>query len=176
MTQAVIVQGCKTSHGGVVIQGNSSFNISGIGAAGKGYMVACPKCKGIFPISEGAPNITLPDGAQLALAGMKTACGATLLASSFLVVADPSSPFGSQLGGNPNDDEDTTPPPEDHKGRFQLVDNDTGEPIANRRVRVTMGDGTSTIYASDEQGFTDWVHTQSEEEIHLNLVDELDNE
>ncbi|NHB58336.1 hypothetical protein G9F32_09935 [Acinetobacter sp. 194] len=93
-----------------------------------------------------------------------------------MVVVDPSSPFGSQLIGNPNDEgEETTPPPVDHSGRFQLVDKNTGEPIANRRVRVTLGDGTSTIYASDEQGFTDWIYTPSEEDIYLHLVDELDN-
>lgn len=176
MTQAVIVQGCKTDHGGVVLQGNPSISVNGIGMAGKGYMVACPKCKGVFPIAEGAPNFTLPDNAQVALAGMKTACGATLLPSSFLVVVSPSSPMGSSLIGNPNDEgEETTPPPEDHAGRFQLVDQNTGEPIANRRVRVTLGDGSSAIYASDDEGFTDWVYTPSEEEIHLNLVDELDN-
>lgn len=107
---------------------------------------------------------------------MKTACGAKLLPSSFQVVVEASSPFGSQLMGNPNDEgEETIPPPQDHSGRFQLVDQNTGEAIANRRVRVTMGDGTSTIYASDAQGYTDWIYTPSEEEIHLNLVDELDN-
>ncbi|WP_333664813.1 PAAR domain-containing protein [Acinetobacter guillouiae] len=133
MTQAVIVQGCKTDHGGVVLQGNPSISVNGIGMAGKGYMVACPKCKGVFPIAEGAPNFTLPDNAQVALAGMKTACGATLLPSSFLVVVSPSSPMGSSLIGNPNDEgEETTPPPEDHAGRFQLVDQNTGKPIANR--------------------------------------------
>lgn len=174
--KAIIVQGCKTDHGGVVMQGHPTMSINGIGMAGKGYMVACPKCKGIFPISEGLDSFTLPSDIPVALADMKTSCGARLLPSSFLVVVEPSSPFGSQLVGNPNDEgEETNPPPEDNQGRFQLVDNNTGEPIANRRVRVTLGDGTSTIYASDEQGFTDWVYTPSSEEVHLNLVDELDN-
>lgn len=176
MNKPIIVQGCKTDHGGVVLHGHPTISINGIGMAGKGYMVACPKCKGIFPIAEGAPNFILPDDTQVALVGMKTACGAKLLPSSFQVVVEPSSPFGSQLMGNPNDDgEETVPPPQDHQGRFQLVDQNTSEPIANRRVRVTMGDGTTTIYASDDQGFTDWIYTPSEEEIHLNLVDELDN-
>ncbi|MDC4663991.1 PAAR domain-containing protein (plasmid) [Acinetobacter baumannii] len=174
--KAIIVQGCKTDHGGVVLQGHSSISVSGIGMAAKGYMVACPKCKGVFPISEGAENFILPDGNPVALATMKTACGASLLPSSFLVIAEPSSPFGAQLTGNPNDeDEETTPPPVDRSGRFQLVDQNTGEPIANRRVRVTMGDGTSTIYVSDDQGFTDWIYTPSEQDVHLHLVDELNN-
>lgn len=174
--KAIIVQGCKTDHGGVVMQGHPTMSVNGIGMAGKGYMVACPKCKGLFPISEGENSFTLPSDIPVALADMKTACGARLLPSSFLVVVEPGSPFGSQLIGNPNDEgEETVPPPEDHSGRFQLVDQNTGEPIANRRVRVTLEDGTSTIYASDDQGFTDWIYTPSEEDIHLNLVDELNN-
>jgi len=174
--KAVIVQGCKTDHGGVVMQGHPTISVNGIGMAAKGYMVSGPKCKGVFPISEGADNFILPDGNPVALATMKTACGATLLPSSFLVVVEPSSPFGSHLIGNPNDEgEDTVPPPDDHNGRFQLVDQNTGEPIANRRVRVTLGDGTSTMYASDEHGFTDWINTESAEDIYFNLVDELDN-
>ena len=174
--KAIIVQGCKTDHGGVVMQGHPTMSINGIGMAGKGYMVACPKCKGLFPISEGLDSFTLPSDIPVALADMKTACGAKLLPSSFLVVVEPSSPFSSHLMGNPNDeDEETVPPPENPQGRFQLLDQNTGQPIANRRVRVTLANGTSTIYASDEQGFTDWVYTPSEEEVHLNLVDELDN-
>jgi len=95
--KAVIVQGCKTDHGGVVMQGHPTISVNGIGMAAKGYMVSCPKCK----------------------------------------------------------------------GGFQLVDQNTGEPIANRRVRVTLGDGTSTMYASDEHGFTDWINTESAEDIYF---------
>ena len=89
--KAIIVQGCKTDHGGVVMQGHPTMSINGIGMAGKGYMVACPKCKGLFPISEGLDSFTLPSDIPVALADMKTACGARLLPSSFLVVVEPSS-------------------------------------------------------------------------------------
>ena len=51
MNKPIIVQGCKTDHGGVVLHGHPTISINGIGMAGKGYMVACPKCKGIFPIA-----------------------------------------------------------------------------------------------------------------------------
>ncbi|MEG0481646.1 MAG: PAAR domain-containing protein [Acinetobacter sp.] len=170
----IIVQGCKTDHGGVVLQGHPTVLINGIGMAAKGYMVSCPRCQGTFPIIEGLESYTLPNDLPVALAGMKTACGATLLPSTFLVVVQQSSPFGSRFIANPNDDgEDTVPAPEEHSGRFQLIDQNTGKPIANRRVRVVMADGTSTIYASNDDGFTDWIYTPSEEEIHLYLVDEL---
>ena len=176
MMKPIIVQGCKTDHGGVVLQGHPTMSINGIGMAAKGYMVSCPRCQGVFPIIEGAENFTLPNDLPVALAGMKTACGATLLASTFLVIVEASSPFGSSLIANPNDDEeDTVPVPEQHSGRFQLIDQNTGHPIANRRVRVVMADGTSTIYASNDEGFTDWIYTPSEQDIHLYLVDELNH-
>lgn len=62
------------------------------------------------------------------MATLKTACGATLLLSSVLVVIEPNSPFGSKLTGNLNDeDEETTPPPVDRSGHFQLVDQNIGK-------------------------------------------------
>lgn len=43
-------------------------------------MVACPLCKGVFPITEGSSSYDV-DGVPVALNGMKTACGASLIAS-----------------------------------------------------------------------------------------------
>ena len=134
--KAIIVQGCKTDHGSVVMQGHPTMSINGIGMAGKGVYGCLSKVQRTFSISEGLDSFTLPSDIPVALADMKTACGARLLPSSFLVVVEPSSPFGSQLTGNPNDEnEETVPPPENPQGRFQLVDQNTGQPIANRKVQ-----------------------------------------
>ena len=74
-----------------------------------------------FSISEGLDSFTLPSDIPVALADMKTACGARLLPSSFLVVVEPSSPFGSQLTGNPNDEnEETVPPPRKSSRSFSI--------------------------------------------------------
>ena len=48
--------------------------------AGVGHMVSCPLCKGIFPIAEGSATYAV-DGIAVALDEMKTACGASLIAS-----------------------------------------------------------------------------------------------
>ena len=48
--------------------------------AGKGHMVMCPLCKGPFPIAEGSSTYSV-NGIPVALDGMKTTCGATLIAS-----------------------------------------------------------------------------------------------
>ena len=65
----VIVIGDKTTHGGTV-----------------GDLVSCPKCKGNFPIIEGS-SIMLANGRGIALEGMKTACGAELIASQSMMKA-----------------------------------------------------------------------------------------
>lgn len=76
----VIVIGDKTTHGGTVLQGSHSMFADGKNVAVEGSLVACPQCKGNFPIIEGSP-LMRSNGKCVALEGMKTACGAELIAS-----------------------------------------------------------------------------------------------
>jgi len=76
----VIRLGDSTSHGGVVLEAFSQTNLNGKPIAGVGHKVSCPLCKGIFPIAEGSSTYTV-GGTPIALHGMKTACGASLIAS-----------------------------------------------------------------------------------------------
>ncbi|MBX8514913.1 PAAR domain-containing protein [Pseudomonas cichorii] len=76
----IICLGDSTSHGGVVLEAFSQTVLSGNPIAGVGHKVSCPLCKGIFPIAEGSSTYTV-DGTPVALNGMKTACGAVLIAS-----------------------------------------------------------------------------------------------
>lgn len=46
----MILVGDKTSHGGRVLEGTDSATVNGRAIAGVGHMVACPQCKGTFPI------------------------------------------------------------------------------------------------------------------------------
>lgn len=87
-TRPIIRVGDKTTHGGTVMEGFSSYAIDGRAAAGLGHKVACPKCNGVFPIVEGAPNFVVDDS-LVAVEGMKTACGAALIASQEFVRVDP---------------------------------------------------------------------------------------
>lgn len=70
-----------TTHGGIVIQSIPHTNLNGKPIAGKGNMVFCPLCKGEFPIIEGSDTYRV-NGVPVALDGMKTACGASLIASA----------------------------------------------------------------------------------------------
>lgn len=80
----VILVGDTTSHGGCVEEGCATDTFEGRAIACVGHMVWCPKCKGSFAIlPEGAGGHSLPwiEGLSLAVEGMRTACGATLIAS-----------------------------------------------------------------------------------------------
>lgn len=79
--RAVICKGDPTSHGGRVLEGCNTARVNGRAVALKGHMTFCPLCKSTFPISEGLEFHTFV-GKGTALDGMKTACGATLVATT----------------------------------------------------------------------------------------------
>ena len=75
-----IRKGDTTTHGGKVLEGSDNFPVMGEAAACMGHMVYCPKCNGTYPIIEGSGNMSIDDK-FIAVEGMKTACGAELIAS-----------------------------------------------------------------------------------------------
>lgn len=82
MAGEIIRKGDPTSHGGTVLEGSMTDICMGQPIAHIGHKVQCPLCKGAFPIIEGVLTTTFY-GKGVALAGMKTACGATLVATQF---------------------------------------------------------------------------------------------
>ena len=85
--RAVICKGDRTSHGGRVLEGNPNVTTGGRQIAQLGHATICPLCKGKFPIIEGVASHTY-GGKPTAVHGMKTACGATLLASQNEMLID----------------------------------------------------------------------------------------
>lgn len=73
--------GDTTDHGGIILNAIPNTNLNGKSIAGKANMVFCPLCKGEFPIIEGSDTYRV-NGVPVALNGMKTACGASLIASA----------------------------------------------------------------------------------------------
>ncbi|PHM72388.1 PAAR domain-containing protein [Xenorhabdus sp. KJ12.1] len=78
--KAVIRLNDTTDHGGKVITAIDGYVYLGVPIAAKGDLVTCPQCKGIFPIIEGSSDLK-HQGKPIALNGMRTACGAKLIAS-----------------------------------------------------------------------------------------------
>lgn len=98
MARAVICKGDPTSHGGKVLEGNEDATIDGRPIAQRGHQTWCPQCKGKFPINEGLDFHTFA-GIGTAVEGMKTACGAILIATQHQMTIDDQ----SDAGGAAND-------------------------------------------------------------------------
>ncbi|UOO77112.1 PAAR domain-containing protein [Neisseria sp. Dent CA1/247] len=79
-SRAIIRVGDRTTHGGRVMEGFENIIIYDKPAAGVGYTGYCPQCKTMFTIIQGS-NKLFYLGKEIALEGMKTSCGAILIAS-----------------------------------------------------------------------------------------------
>lgn len=160
MPRSVVRIGDRTSHGGVVVTGDQTLNVFGQAAARKGDMTTCPKCKGSYPIVEGTRSTG--SSQWLALEGMRTACGATLIASQhFGQEADAtgaSSTVPADAGSNA------------YRGRFQVFDDASREPLSGQRYRVTTIEGTPFEGETDAEGYTAWTEAQSPDMLTLELL------
>lgn len=82
--RAIIRKGDRTSHGGTVAEGIPTSMLLGREIALVGHKVICPKCKGIFPILADPGRNHSFMGNDTAVEGMRTACGAVLIASQMV--------------------------------------------------------------------------------------------
>ena len=185
--QPMIVQGDKTSHGGTVLQGSPFSDTHGKPISRVGDMVACPKCKGAFPIAEGdASNIV--DGAPVAYHGCKTACGATLIAGQMFTQTHPSSGAAPGAGGGDDEndalqafgavgagmaiayEEDAAGEEGRFKGRFQLVDIETGEPVKGQAGQYGLSGDKLANVTTDDEGYTAWTERDAAEALTFLLA------
>lgn len=188
MSQPVILRGDKTSHGGTVITCSPSIDTLGRGWARVGDLVACPRCKGVFPISQGDPS-TLDEGKAVAYQGCKVACGASLISSQVHTIIEPSGVASGAAGGSPAavlangfgaigagliagyQDEPLDDTGQRFRGRFQVLDQSSGEPVAGQAVRVRSPDGQLLSGSTDAEGFTQWVERDASETLAFDLVE-----
>lgn len=188
MSNPIIVMGEKTSHGGTVITCSPFSDTNGKGWARMGDMVACPKCKGVFPIAQGDASL-IDEGQAVAYHGCKTACGATLISSQMQTLTTPSAGAapGTSASSAPAalmhgfgiidaglasryQDEPADEGVERYRGRFQLVDAVTGEPLPNQAVRVRSTGGQYLTGTTDAHGYTKWVEREASEALAFDLM------
>ena len=103
MSGEIIRMGDRTSHGGTVLEGSPSDICMGKPIAFIGHQTQCPKCRGTFPIVEGVLTTTFY-GKGVAVAEMRTACGAILIASQFTDIVEWSGSAGTSARPSPNRD------------------------------------------------------------------------
>jgi hypothetical protein len=150
-------------------------------------MVSCPRCKGVFPISQGDPSL-VDDGHAVAYHGCKVACGATLISSQMTTLTEPSGGAGQGAAGAVAgaalargfgsigatraagyQDEALDKAAQRFRGRFQIVDRATGEPVVGEPVRLRSTNGQYLEGTTDAEGFTQWVERDVNEALALDL-------
>lgn len=178
--QPIIVIGDKTSHGGTVITCSQTSDTHGKGWARVGDKVACPRCKGIFPIAQGDPTL-IDNGQAVAYQGCKVACGATLIAGQQFTLTHSGSTAGavnvlsSEVGEIGNglaatyEDELVDGNNERSRGRFQLLDAATGTPVEGQIAHIRSDDGHYFTCSTDAEGFTQWVERDASGALELSL-------
>ena len=57
------------------------------------------------------------------------------------------------------------------KGRFQVLDRVTGQPVAATSVRVRSTDGQYLTGLTDSEGYTRWVERDASEALAFDIVD-----
>lgn len=145
--------GDTTSHGGTVLEGFPVYVVEGRPVAGLGHKVACPKCKGVFPIVEGNPSHTF-NQIPLAYAGMKTACGASLLPSQASTVHSTMTGHNTQLPPEQLPISPLAQQPDERVVQFKLRHHETREPLAGVPYTIKLSNGGQETGHSDSNGLT----------------------
>lgn len=182
MGKEIIRQGDPTSHGGKVIEGSLTDICFDKPIAYMGHQTYCPLCKGNFPIVEGAMTTSFY-GNGVALAGMRTACGATLIPTQFTDTVEWGA--GSQSTPTSGANQAGTSPlmsvesATDHAGSapaspvatsaapnayqydlvFLVQDQDTAQPLASTPYKITLDDGAEILGTTDPNGFTEKIYS-----------------
>jgi uncharacterized Zn-binding protein involved in type VI secretion len=189
VTQPIIVFGDKSSHGGTVISSSIVSDTNGKGWARVGDMVSCPRCKGVFPITQGDQSL-IDEGKAVAYHGCKTACGATLISGQVVTSTKSSAgsaPKAESTASAPGlsqgfgligptllsayqDEAVANSDNTKYRGRFQVVDAATGEPIRDQAVRLRSTSGQYVTGSTDADGFTQWVERDAQESLAFDLI------
>jgi uncharacterized Zn-binding protein involved in type VI secretion len=180
MAGEIIRLGDPTSHGGIVLEGSPVDICMGKPIAYIGHKVQCPKCKGTFPIVEGVPTTTFY-GKGVALAGMRTACGAVLIASQFTdtveygggrasanSAAQSSAPAFARSTESPGIDSGSTKTKtanHEYDDTFILQDAATGEPIPYAEYAIRRQSGEIEHGTSDADGHTHLLSSTANAEV-----------
>jgi uncharacterized Zn-binding protein involved in type VI secretion len=171
----IIRVGDPTSHGGFVIEGFTNYLIDGRAAAGLGHLVTCPICApGIHSIVEGS-DLFVVDGIPISYGGALTSCGASLIATQHTnaieFCAGSGIAFRPAMGSPAATGAVPSAASEGYDQHFHLHDEASGEPLANRRYRITI-DSKTFEGVTDGNGKTKAVSAKSAIDARLEVLPE----
>ena len=192
MAGEIIRKGDLTSHGGVVLEGSMADICMGQPIAYVGHKVQCPKCKGTFPITEGVLTTSFY-GKGVAVAGMKTACGAVLIATQFTDTVEWSSGAGAgaskatiaaqvmatAAGAAASSAAAAASamanyPPDSPDEQIRVVDHKTGEPIPQLAYYIEAPDGSIYTGHTNDNGLCERVATYQPQELSVWLGEDAE--
>lgn len=110
--------------------------------------------RGDFAIVEGVEYHSY-FGVGVALEGMKTACGAVLIATTTkdkFLIDDGLDADGNLVGYTQKSNHPE--PAKSHSGSFRAVDKSTGQPVPGMPYRLDLPDGTIIRGVTDADGYT----------------------
>jgi uncharacterized Zn-binding protein involved in type VI secretion len=161
-----------------VIEGSLADLCEGKAIACVGHKVYCPKCKGTYPIIEGWP-LTTVYGKGVALEGMKTACGASLIATQFVTAVGGSSSGSisgdgaklARIGADASASSlqpsfDHPDPGLTHDEQFLLKDA-KGTPLRNTLYTAKLASGSTIHGMTNADGLTDRIYANAAQRIEL---------
>ena len=143
-----------------IVQGSPNVFFDSLPAARQGDTSACGS-----PIVSAVSSTVFINGQPAATLGSIGAHGNVIIGGSGTVIIgdafvpasfSPVAPLGNS----------TAP----YSGRFQLIDQETGRPVAGRKVKVWSSGGWSALDTTDAEGMTSWVNHDASESIHIDLV------
>ncbi|AQV95606.1 PAAR domain-containing protein [Cupriavidus necator] len=181
VTRTYLVGGDKADNGAVIVGGSNSYFWHSKPVAREGDAVYCPVCKRPGVIVCIGPRIPSRDrGKEVALSGDICACGCQPAPVFYA-----SRPFTMTING----DHVTKPPvvvpsgfaataqalhsgePASYDQRIQLLDETSGQPLANRRYRL-IGESGSHEARTDSNGFTTPVFADRAATVRLEVFGE----
>lgn len=144
----------------LIIEGSPDVFFDGLPAARQGDVSACGS-----PISSAVSSTVFINGKPAATLGSIGEHGNVIIGGSGTVVIGDiftPTPFTPIVPLSIS----TAP----YSGRFQLIDQETGKPIAGRKVKVWSSAGWSALDTTNADGMTSWVKHDASESIHIDLV------
>ena len=160
--KALITIGCKTDHGGIIVQGDSSFLIEGKAVHLDGMTHYCPKCQVQSRAIASNQGFMIVSGKSIVAVGDTSTCGSKYLKLSDLAVI-------SNGAESDRASFNTIVPPTNsfindkndfYDEQIQL-ENTNGEPYANIEYLVTFEDGSTRKGITDNNGNTERLKTKS---------------
>lgn len=175
MRRYFITLGSPTSVGGSVVSASSEGEIAGVAIALEGDLVACPVCNTTGKIRCVGPRI--PEtwrGRNVALESDLCICRCDippkLLTSQVLrsqVIKDSGRALSNPLPGQPALGE----PGHVFADQFQLIDEDSGEPVGERQYAVVRDSGKLEFGTSNPSGLTHVLSATSHAEFVVIFVE-----